>query len=343
MLLWPRLDLREPWFLALALLALPAWLWARRSGGRVVFSSLSLLPKRPRSLRSRLAFLPDALLSLAVVALAVALAGPRVGDRAARIRREGIAIMMAADISGSMQALDLSTPGHERSRLDAVKDVFREFVLGGPGLAGRPDDAIGLVSFARYADCRSPLTLDHTSLAAVASELRPANRDEDGTALGDGLGLSVLRLGESKARSRIVILLTDGVSNSGDMAPLEAADLAKSQGIRVYTVGAGTNGVAPIRVEDPFTGQSVLRQMPVEIDEDTLQKIAERTGGRYFRATDGDALAAVYREIDRLERSEVSEERFQQYREYFDVFAAAGLVSVALAFLLRGSWLRRLP
>jgi Ca-activated chloride channel family protein len=160
-----RLELREPWFLVLVALAPLVYLWARRSGGRVIFSSLSLLPPRARSLRSRLAPLPDVLLALGVASIAIALAGPRVGDRAARIRREGIAILMAVDISGSMQALDLSTPRRERSRLDAVKDVFREFVLGGSGLSGRADDAIGLVAFARYADCRSPLTLDPGSLA----------------------------------------------------------------------------------------------------------------------------------------------------------------------------------
>jgi Ca-activated chloride channel family protein len=338
-----RVELREPWFLALALLAVPAYLWSRRAGGRVLFSSLALLPAKPRSLRSRLSFLPDALVAFAVAALALALAGPRAGDATSRVRREGIAILMAVDISGSMQALDLSLPGQERTRLEAVKAVFREFLLGGPGLAGRPDDAVGLVSFARYADCRSPLTLDHASLATVAGELRPATRDEDGTALGDGLGLAVVRLGESKARSRIVILLTDGVSNTGELAPLEAAELAKSQGIKVYTVGAGTNGVAPIRVEDPFTGQSVLRQMPVEIDEATLRAIAERTGGRTFRATDADSLAAIYREIDRLERTELHEERFQQYKEYFDAVAGAGLLAAAVGFVLRAGWLRRLP
>jgi Ca-activated chloride channel family protein len=127
------------------------------------------------------------------------------------------------------------------------------------------------------------------------------------------------------------------------MAPLEAADLARDQGIKVYTVGAGTNGVAPIRVEDPFTGRTVLQQMPVEIDERTLQGIAERTGGRYFRATDAGTLREVYREIDRLERTEMTEERFLEYREYFEWFAALGLLLAATAFLLRGSWLRRLP
>ncbi len=341
----PAFELREPWFLALAALAVPLYLWSRRTGGRIRFSSLALLPKKPRSLRSRLAFLPDALLALAVIAVAVALAGPRVGDRSSRVRREGIAVLMAVDISGSMQALDLSTPGHEQTRLDAVKEVFRDFLLGGSGgLAGRPDDAIGLVSFARFADCRAPLTLDHESLAQVARDLHiVSDPQEDGTALGDGLGLAVLRLSESKARSRVVILLTDGVSNAGDTAPREAAELAKSQNIKVYTIGAGTNGLAPVRVDDPFTGRSVLRQMPVEIDEATLRDVAEQTGGRYFRATDADALRDVYREIDRLERSEIVENRFQQYHEFFDAFTAAGLIAIAIALVLRGSWLRRLP
>jgi Ca-activated chloride channel family protein len=340
----PRLEFREPWFLLLALAAVPLYLWSRRSGGRLLFSSLALVPARSRSLRSRLSPLPDALLALAVAAVAVALAGPRVGDRAARIRREGIAIMMAVDTSGSMQALDLSTSRKERSRLDAVKEVFRDFVLGGGALGGRPDDAIGLVAFARYADCRSPLTLDHAGLAQVADSLGIVkDREEDGTALGDGLGLAVLRLRESKAHSKVVILLTDGVSNAGELAPREAADLAHDQGIRVYTVGAGTNGVAPIRVEDPFSGRTVLRSMPVEIDEAALRDIAERTGGHYFRATDADTLRDVYREIDRLERTEMTEERFLEYREFFEPLTALGLAFAALAFVLRASVLRRLP
>jgi len=339
-----RVEFREPMLLLAALLAVPVFLLARRSPGRIIFSSFRALPRDGRSLRASLAWLPDALLALAVVALAVALAGPRIGERASKIEREGIAIMLIVDRSGSMQALDMATEDEERTRLDAVKAVFEQFVLGGDGLAGRPDDAIGLVSFAGYADTSCPLTLDHDSLIAIARKLEiVTQRDEDGTAIGDGLGLAVERLRESKARSRVAVLLTDGVNNAGTETPLAAAELAKTQGVRVYTVGAGTDGLAPVRVKDPFTGESVLRPIRVEIDEETLRGIADRTGGQYFRATDGDGLRAVYQEIDRLERTRITEERWREYDEHYALALACGLLLAAGAWLARGAVFPRLP
>ena len=336
-------ELRQPWFLLAALAAIPLYMWARRPPGRLTFSSLRLLPAR-RSWRARTSFVPAALLSLAVVAMAVAVAGPRVPDRRGAVRREGIAIMMVVDISGSMRALDLSTAKTERTRLQAVVDVFDDFVSGKHGLPGRPNDAIGLISFAGYADTRSPLTLDHDNLVAIARSLEIVNdRSEDGTALGDGLGLAVERLRESKARSRIAILLTDGVSNAGTDAPLDSARLARKLGIKVYTVGAGTNGLAPIRVEDPFTGRSVLRQTMVEIDEETMRAIADQTGGAYFRATDAEGLRRVYGQIDRLERSELKGEKWRQYREEFALPLALGLLLAALGLLGECTLWRRLP
>jgi Ca-activated chloride channel family protein len=336
-------ELRQPWFLLVALAALPLYMWARRPPGRLTFSSLRLLPVR-RSWRARTSFVPAALLSLSVVGLAVAMAGPRLPDRRGAVRREGIAIMMVVDVSGSMRALDLSTPDEERTRLEAVVDVFDDFVTGKDGLPGRPNDAIGLVSFAGYADTRSPLTLDHDNLVAIARSLEiVTDREEDGTALGDGLGLAVERLRESKARSRVAILLTDGVSNAGTDAPLDAAKLAVKLGIKVYTVGAGTNGLAPVRVVDEVTGRSFLRQMPVEIDDETLRAIANETGGAYFRATDADALRQVYGRIDRLERSELRGEKWRQYREEFAAPLAIGLLLAALGLLGECTLWRRLP
>jgi Ca-activated chloride channel family protein len=225
-----------------------------------------------------------------------------------------------------------------------VVDVFADFVAGKDGLPGRPNDAIGLVSFAGYADTRCPLTLDHDNLVGIARSLEiVSDRSEDGTAIGDGLGLAVERLRESKARSRIAILLTDGVSNAGADTPQAAAALAKKLGIKVYTVGAGTNGLAPIRVEDPFTGRSVLRQTPVEIDEETMRAIADDTGGAYFRATDADGLKAVYQAIDRLERTSFEEDRLREFHEYSDVALALGLLLAALAVLGEATLWRRLP
>lgn len=338
-------ELRQPVFLLLALLALPTYVWSRRGGGRLMFSSLALIPKE-RSLRQRLSGLPAALLALSIVALAVAMAGPRLPDRSTRVQKQGIALMLVVDTSSSMQALDLSdaaTPDKERTRLDAVKEVFSDFVTGGHGLPGRPDDLVGIVSFARYADTRCPLTLDHDNLRVVASQLQIVDRqEEDGTALGDGLGLALERLRESSAKSRVAILLTDGVSNAGEMAPARAAELARTIGVKVYTVGAGTNGMAPVRVRDPF-GRSMLQRMPVEIDEDGLREIAKKSGGRYFRATDAEALRQVYRDIDALERSELTAERFRRYREFYPHALLLGLLLALLAWLLNGTLLRRLP
>ena len=336
-------EFRQPLFLLAALLALPVYFWALRSGGHVVFSSLRQLPAAAKTWRTRLRFVPPLSLALATVALAVALAGPRVADRQTRVKKQGIAIMMVIDISGSMQALDLSTPDRERTRLDAVREVLVDFVLGGHGLPGRPDDLLGIVSFAAYADTRCPLTLDHANLAKSAKQIEIVTKeDEDGTAIGDGLGLALERLRESKAKSRVAVLLTDGVNNRGDTAPLQAAELAATLGIKVYTVGAGTNGMAPVRVTDGF-GRRFLSRMPVEIDEKMLRAIADKTGGRYFRATDDKTLTQVYREIDALERSEFVEQRYRQYHEYYPLALTLGLMLATLAWLLQATLLRRVP
>ena len=337
------LEFREPALLLLVLLAIPVFLLARRAPGRVLFSSLTLLPRAVAGWRSRLAWLPDALLALALVALVVALAGPRIGERVSRIQREGIAVAMVVDTSGSMRALDLSTADRERTRLQAVQDVFESFVLGGGGLPGRPDDAIGLIRFAGFADTAAPLTLDHENLVALARNLEiTTGREEDGTAIGDALGLAVERLRESPAESRIAVLLTDGVNNAGVESPSAAAELARSQGVKVYTIGAGRTGIAPVRVPDG-RGRSVLRSMAVEIDEAVLQDIAERTGGRYFRADDAEALVDVYEEIDRLERTKITEDRSRQYDELFSLPLLAGLLMAVLGWLGRGALFARVP
>ena len=337
------IEFREPLLLLLAVLAIPAFLVAGRAPGRVLFSSMSLLPSTTGGWRARLAWLPDALLALALLALVVALAGPRIGERFSRIEREGIAIMMIVDTSGSMSALDLSVPERERTRLEAVQDVFEQFVLGGSELAGRPDDAIGLVSFAAYADTAAPLTLDHENLVAVARNLAITTlREENFTAIGDALGLAVERLRQSPARSRIAVLLTDGVNNAGVETPSAAAELARSQDVKVYTIGAGSTGIAHMRVPDGRRG-TTLRAVAVEIDEETLRDIAERTGGRYFRADNADALVDVYAEIDRLERTKISEDRTRQYHELFNLPLFAALLFAALGWLGRGTLFARNP
>jgi Ca-activated chloride channel family protein len=307
-----------------------------------VFSSFRALPWGGATWRTALAWVPDALFGLAIVSLAIALAGPRKGDKHSLVRREGIAVMMAVDVSGSMRALDLSERSRELTRLDAVKQTFERFVLGGDGLRGREDDAIGLVAFAHYADTRSPLTLDHGNLIMAARQLDFAREDEDGTAIGAGLELAVQRLADFKSRSKVIILLTDGESNVHDIDEDTAIDDAAKAGIKVYTIGAGSAGVAPICV-DRGDGRSQLMQMAVSIDEGLLRKIADKTGGQYFRATDSRSLHAIYAQIDKLNRSTIEESRFTEYHQFYAWFLGTALALVVIALLLRGTVLRRLP
>jgi Ca-activated chloride channel family protein len=243
-----------------------------------------------------------------------------------------------------MEARDLVRDDQSVSRLAVVKERFIEFVTGGESGQGRKDDAIGLVAFARWADGLCPLTLDHGSLLSIVADTEiVAEPQEDGTALGEGLGLAVERLRSHTARSRIAILLTDGVNNTGDITPAQAAELAKANDVKVYCIGTGTRGLAPVPATDPFTGRTYLRRMPVQIDEATLKEIAHTTGGRYFRATDDSSMADIYREIDSLERTEISEKRYLSYHEKYLAFVATALMLLGLGCGLGGTLLRRLP
>lgn len=338
------MEFRDPLLLLLLLLVPLLFIAAVRSPSAVRFSSLTIPDLAGRSWRVRLAVVPAVLWMLAVASLAVALAGPRTPDAQTKVSREGIAIMAVIDRSGSMHARDLVKNDLSVDRLSVVKDVFRQFVLGGKAQSGRPDDPIGLIAFARYADSLCPLTLDHGNLVSMVDDLEIVNeRDEDGTALGDGLALAVERLRQSTAKSKIVILLTDGVNNAGSIEPGQAAELAASQQIKVYCIGAGTDGLAPFPVIDPFTGREQLQPTYVEIDEEALKQIAERTGGRYFRATDKDSLATVYAEIDRLERTKISEVRYLQYTEHYKPLVIGALGLMAAAAIAKGSLFRTLP
>jgi len=340
------MELKDPLLLLTALLAIPIYrlLLRRRGAAAVGFSNVAAASRAPRSWRVRLAFVPWLLVSLAVVAMAVALARPRVPDELTRVRSEGIAIVMVVDRSGSMEARDLVEDDQSVSRLAVVKARFVEFVTGGESGNGRGDDAIGLVAFARWADGLCPLTLDHGSLLSIVDDMEiVTERREDGTALGEGLGLAVERLRKHKARSKIAILLTDGVNNAGDISPIQAAELAKANDVKVYCIGTGTQGVAPFPVVDPFTGRTQLRRMRVEIDEATLKEIATMTGGRYFRATDEKSMASIYGEIDQLERTEITEKRYLNYHEKYLPFVATALALLGLGFALGGTLLRRLP
>jgi Ca-activated chloride channel family protein len=315
----------SPLYLWLLLLipVLAGWRFAFKRNDRAVpFSSVESAMQLPRTLRQRLTWLPDVLLLLAIAGLIIALARPRDGRQRTVSQSEGIAIELVVDRSGSMQALDFRIDGERVDRLMAIKNVVAEFVLGGEDLEGRFSDLIGLATFAGYADAVTPPTLDHAFLVAMLNQTQIVDRrNEDGTAIGDAIALATEKLNALDAResrkikSKIMILLTDGESNAGSLEPLQAAELAETLGIKIYTIGVGTQGQAPFPTRDPFSGREVLRAMDVNIDEDTLTRIAELTGGKYFRATDTDSLAEIYREIDALEKTQVESKQYVDYRE----------------------------
>ena len=341
-----EIEFRDPLFLWVASLAPLAYWLAGRSGSQIRYSSLTIPEQGPRSLRCRLAWLPAVSISLSVVLISIALAGPRTPDAETKVSREGIAIMMVVDQSGSMRARDLVENDVSVDRLSVVKDVFREFVLGEESAArtGRPDDTIGLIAFAGYADSICPLTLDHGNLTSMVEDLEiVSDRNEDGTAIGDALALSVERLRRSEAKTKVAILLTDGVQNVGLIEPKQAAEVARASDVKVYCIGAGTEGRAPFPFIDPFSGRRRLRMVNVELDETTLKMIAKTTAGKYFRATDKDSLQEVYAEIDQLERTKVTEFRYLQYHEHYRWFLGIGLALIGLAFFSNATLFRTLP
>jgi Ca-activated chloride channel family protein len=267
--------------------------------------------------------------------LIVALARPQLGKAATQIYTEGIDIMLAVDVSGSMLSEDFTLEGQRASRLDAVKAVVRSF------LEHRPGDRVGLVLFASRPYTQSPLTLDHGWLLNNL-ERAHIGMIEDGTAVGSALATAVNRLEASDAKSKIVILLTDGQNNTGKVPPLTAAEAAKTLGYRVYTIGAGTRGSAPFPQTDAF-GRKVYVSLPVDIDEDTLRHIADITGGKYFRATDTASLQEIYDEIDKLERSPEQGLQYLEYHELYVWLALPALLLLAVEAVLAQTWLRVLP
>ncbi len=335
-------ELRDPWFLLAALVApFVFWLASRRPSS-LTYSSLSVLDGAPKTWRVRLSKLPALLLALASIAMSVALAGPRIGDATTRVHREGIAISIIVDRSGSMNIIDIDRRT-EKDRLEVVKEVLTDFV------AKRPDDLIGLVAFGSYADGLCPLTLDHGNLQNVINDLAVPDSDrERETAVGDGLALACERLRKHDVPTKIAILLTDGASNAGIIEPDRAAELARDLDVRVYTIGVGDpDGPYYARVTDR-NGDVYIERIrrntaQFRLDEETLRKIAKTTGGQYFRAEDQESLAAVYGQIDAMERTEVTEDRYMEYEEKFFAWIIAAIVLVVLAGLGSETVFRRLP
>jgi len=292
-----------------------------------------------------------------LVLVVVALARPQAGLSEFRIQTEGIAIVMCLDRSGSMEALDFELNNERVNRLTIVKQVFRDFVVGKDALRGRPDDLIGLVTFGGFAEGKAPLTFDHGALLEVLDSVEIPQpiydsegnilnerflQEERATAIGDALALAVDRLKASNAKSKVIILLSDGENTAGIVDPAMAAETAKTFGIKVYAIGIGTTGRVPFPVVDQYGRRAYVAQM-VRLDETTLKMIADVTGGRYFSAQDTETLKNVYSEIDKLEKSVSEGTMYSEYRELFRWWLLPGLALIVTETVLRSTRFRSWP
>lgn len=311
------------------LIALYVWKY-RKLYPTIQISSFDFAKKSKTSFREILVHVLFGLEMVAVALLIVALARPQSSEKNSTTNVEGIDIVMTMDVSGSMLAEDFKP-----NRLEAAKKVGAKFV------DGRPNDRIGLVVFASESYTQCPMTTDHKVLNQLMSEIK-TGIIEDGTAIGDGLSIAISRLKDSDAISKVIILLTDGVNNTGSIDPISASEIAKMFGLRVYTIGVGTNGTAPYPVQD-FFGNKRYQQVEVNIDEDMLRQIANMTGAQYFRATDNSSLDKIYSEIDKMEKSRIEVYEFERKTEEFFPFAAIALGLLALVFLMRTFVLRIFP
>lgn len=315
----------NPWFLWLLVLVpgMVAFyiLRQQRTSASLHVPDLKQFSLAGNTFRNYLRHILFALRAAAVALLIIVLARPQKTDKFQNVTTEGIDIILTLDISGSMLARDFKP-----DRLEASKNVATEFI------SGRPYDRMGLVVFSGESFTQCPLTTDHAVLINLLREIQ-SGMIEDGTALGNGLATAVNRIKDSEARSKVIILLTDGVNNRGEVAPATAADIAKTYGIRVYTIGVGTQGMAPYPVQTPFGMQ--YQDMPVEIDEALLKDIASKTGGKYFRATDNNKLTQVYAEIDKLEKSKIDVRQFTRREEKFLMPSVIVFILLALEALSR--------
>jgi Ca-activated chloride channel family protein len=323
----------QPGFFALFLIIplLLVWYWFknRKNQAEITYSSFLGVQGNKKTLRVRMRHLPFILRLLALVFIIIALARPQSSSSRHDVNVEGIDIVLANDISGSMLAEDFKP-----NRMEAAKKVALDFI------EGRPNDRIGLVVFSGESFTQCPLTTDHVVLTNVLPKIQ-SGMIEDGTAIGDGLATAVARLKESKAISRVIILLTDGVNNMGSIDPASAAEIAKMYKIRVYTIGVGTRGMAPYPFKTPFGTQ--YQNIEVKIDEQLLEQIAALTGGKYFRATNNKKLQEIYTEIDSLEKSRIEVMEFRKKHEEFLPLALIALGLFLLEIILRNTVFKTLP
>ena len=320
-------------YLFLLLLLIPYIVWYilkhKKNNATLQMSDTNIYRDIKKSYKIYLLYVPFILRIIVLSLVILILARPQTTNNWQNSEVEGIDIMLAIDVSTSMLAEDLKP-----NRLEAAKDVAAEFI------SGRPNDNIGITLFAGESFTQCPLTVDHTVLLNLFQSIN-SGIVEDGTAVGMGIANAVSRLKDSKAKSKVIILLTDGTNNKGDISPLTAADIAKSFGIRVYTIGVGTNGMAPYPLRVAGTIQYI--NTPVEIDEKTLTQIAITTNGNYFRATNNSKLKEVYKEIDKLERTKLNVKQYSKRHEEYQWFALIALLFLLLEFYLRNSILKKIP
>ena len=321
----------EYFYLLLVIVPMAAWYIFRqkRNSASIRISTTAPVIKAPKTLRHYLRHLVFLLQMVAISAFVIVLARPQSITEFENVTTEGIDIVIALDISTSMLAKDFSP-----DRLEAAKNVAMEFI------SGRQYDRIGLVIFAGEAFTQCPLTTDRAVLINLFRDIK-TGIIQDGTAIGNGLATAVARLKDSDAISRVVILLTDGENNAGEIAPITAAEIARTFGIRVYTIGVGTVGMAPYPVQTPYGTQ--LRDIEVKIDEKMLQEIASLTDGKYFRATNNIKLEEIYKEIDQLEKSKIEVREFSRRSEEFLTFALAGILLLIASLFLRTTVFRSIP
>ena len=319
------------WLMVVPVLMALHYIWIELSGRRPHLRVSTSVPwmQGGRSFMSLLRHVPFLLRVFALVMIIIAIARPRSSQEMERVDTEGIDIILAMDVSTSMLARDF-TP----DRINASKDIAIEFI------AQRPSDRMGIVVFAGESFTQCPLTTDRATLINMMKEVQ-TDLIEDGTAIGNGLATAVARMKDSDAKSRVVILLTDGVNNRGEISPQMAAEIAKTYGVRVYTIGVGANGMAPYPVMTPWGVE--VQNVKVEIDEALLSEIADATGGRYFRATDNTKLAEIYSEINKMEKARTTVDSFSVYKELFGMYALLALLALLLELLFNWFVIRRLP